>query len=640
MMRYVRPDLLDDYRVSCFDEFATAFTEPITQLEQTDTGQYRHVTRLAKSTNLPELQTLFRSAADVVDPDSLNIPKPALEGGAPQTITLPQTDHVREYMLYLIERYEAWTKLTGREKRENSAEPLIINGLAKKAALDMRLIASDSSDDPGSKLNRVVQVVFDRWQAGMATCTTQVLFADSYQSSGFKTIPGQLDDDGKVERRIIPDSERFNVFRDIKAKLVALGVPADQIADIHDHDSNAKKVLLFDRVNRGEVRIIMGGTEKLGTGVNIQAKLKTLHHIDAPWRPSDMEQREGRMIRQGNENTSVEILRYGVDRSFDANAYQRLDTKARFVQSIMNGTNTQREAEDAGAEAITSFADAFAAISGNPLVRERFDLETRIRHLERLEDQFEADQSRALEHLRRARIDAKSAENAATEIRRYAGEYQPTFANVASVRVVTADGSGAGKEQSIRVLDAFVTKHLRDISDRLTRQLTFDRQAHAIRDRRFTLTLPTVTINGLELHVEAQIQYHPASILAPERMSAPEIRYSFHVPNTDLWKSGIITTGRGFIESVTRRIAELTEDANFRDRIATTKKRQIMELTGLQNRTFTHTKELAQHRHRLEELTVELEKGCPQTTPKSTSHAVAFVASDEDILYPNSSDTV
>ena len=243
-------------------------------------------------------------------------------------------------------------------------------------------------DDPGSKLNRVVQETYTRWLAGRQNKTTQVLFADSYQSPQTEQVTGQLDADGNPARRAIPEERRYNVFRDMKWKLVALGVPEDQIEDIHDHDSDRKKMLLFERVNKGEVRIVMGGTEKLGTGVNIQAKLKTLHHIDAPWRPSDMEQREGRILRQGNENPSVEVIRYGVDRSFDANAYQRLDTKQRFIQSVMSGTNTDREAE-----AITSFADAFAAISGNPLVRERFDLETRIRHLERLQLQFEEDQS-------------------------------------------------------------------------------------------------------------------------------------------------------------------------------------------------------------------------------------------------------
>jgi N12 class adenine-specific DNA methylase len=608
MMRYVRPDLLADYHVSNFDEFATAFTEPITQLEQTDTGQYRHVTRLARFTNLPELQTLVRSAGDVVDPDSLHIPKPALEGGAPRTITLPQTEQVSKYMQYLIRRYEAWNALTGREKREQSSEPLVINGLAKKAALDMRLIDPGFSDDPGSKLNRVVQETFARWQAGHATKTTQALFADSYRSPGSEPIPGQFDGEGKVARRPIPDEKRFNVFSDIKKKLVAMGVPEDQIEDIHDHDSDRRKMLLFERVNKGEVRVIMGGTEKLGTGVNIQAKLKTLHHIDAPWRPSDMEQREGRILRQGNENPTVEILRYGVDRSFDANAYQRLDTKERFIKSIMNGTNTNRESEDAGAEAITSFADAFAAISGNPLVRERFDIETRIRQLERLQMQFEADQSRSRENLRRARVESDSSERMAAEIRRQAAMIVPAFADVELLKVVTPEGQGEGKDHAREVLDGFVGKHLQDISQRLTRQRTIDRQTGEVRDRRLIIPLPPVTLNGFTIQVESQIQYRAPDIQWPERISDPEIRYSFKIPNTDVWKSGNITTGRGLAESVSRKMAEFEDDARYRDRIAETKRRQIVELTGLQGRTFTHADELEEQRRRLEEVKTELEK--------------------------------
>lgn len=606
LMRYVRPDLLSDYRVPRFDDFATAFTEPITQLEQTDTGQYRHVTRLARFTNLPELQTLFRSAADVVDPDCLHIPKPALEGGAPKTVTLPQTEQVREYMQYLIRRYQAWNALTGREKRENSAEPLVINGLAKKAAVDIRLVDPTMADDPGSKLNRVVQETYTRWLTGAASKAVQVLFADSYQSPGSEPIPGKQDEDGNPARRTIPDDNRFHVFRDIKKKLVAMGVPEQQIEDVHDHDSDRRKLLLFERVNKGEVRIIMGGTEKLGTGVNIQAKLKTLHHIDAPWRPADMEQREGRILRQGNENPSVEVLRYGVDRSFDANAYQRLDTKARFINSIMNGTNTEREAEDAGAEAITSFADAFAAISGNPLVRERFDLETRIRHLERLQVQFDADQSQTRANLRRAKAEAESAQRTADEIRRQAEILRPHFADLDRVMVITADGAADGRDNAIQLLDAFMKKHLLDISRRLDQQLRFDRQLGDIRDRRMSVPLPEVRINGLPAQVEAQIQYRPGAGELPERISDPEIRYAFKVPNTDFWKSGHVTTGRGFLESLARRIAELPEDANARNRVADAKRRQIIELSGLEDRPFTHAEELVQQRHRLEQVNAML----------------------------------
>ena len=577
------------------------------------------MTRLAKFTNLPELQTLFRSAADVVDPDTLNIPKPALEGGAPRTLTLPQTGQVREYMQYLIQRYEAWNALTGREKREQSSEPLVINGLAKKAALDMRLVNPELTDDAGSKLNRVVEEVFARWQAG--TDTTQVLFADSYRSPGSEPIHGQLDSEGKTARRPIPEESRFNVFQDIKKKLVSRGVPEDHIEGIHDHDSDWKKALLFDRVNKGKVRVIMGGTEKLVTGVNIQAKLKTLHHIDAPWRPSDMEQREGRILRQGNENPTVEILRYGVDRSFDANAHQRLDTKERFIKSIITGTNTEREAGDAGVEAITSFADAFAAISGNPLVRERFDLETRIRNLERLQNQFEADQRQSRDNLRRARSDADYSDRMAIEIRKQAAILLPAFADVERISVATADGAAEGREPSWHALDAFIKKHLQDISQQLAKQLAFDRQIRDIRDRRLTAALPEVKINGMAVQVEAQAQYRAGDGRWPEHLSDPEIRYSFRIAGTDLWKSGNITTGRGLAESISRRIAELPDDARYRERTAETKRRQILELTDLQKREFSHAAELAHSRRRLAEVKAELEKSSTPGNVSADNHA-------------------
>jgi hypothetical protein len=321
-----------------------------------------------------------------------------------------------------------------------------------------------------------------------------------------------------------------------------------------------------------------------------------------------MEQREGRILRQGNENPTVEILRYGVDRSFDANAYQRLDTKERFIKSIITGTNTEREVADAGVEAITSFADAFAAISGNPLVRERFDLEIRIRNLERLQIQFDADQCQSRDNLRRARSEAESAERMAVEIRRQAAVIQPAFADVEQLKVATADGAVEGKENAWETLDSFVKKYLQEISQQMSRQLSFDRQVRDVRDRRLTASLPAVNINGITVQVESQIQYRAGDGRWPEHLSDPEIRYSFRIPNTDLWKSGNITTGRGLSESVSRKIAELQDDAQYRERTAETKRRQIVELTGLQNREFTYAQELDQRRQRLQEVKVELAK--------------------------------
>ncbi|HWB55182.1 MAG TPA: helicase-related protein [Tepidisphaeraceae bacterium] len=416
----------------------------------------------------------------------------------------------------------------------------------------------------------------------------------------------------------------------MKRKLVELGVPEEEIEDIHDHDSDRKKMLLFERVNKGQVRIIMGSTEKLGTGVNIQAKLKTLHHIDAPWRPSDMEQREGRMLRQGNENPVVEILRYGVDRSFDANAYQRLDTKERFIRSVLNGTNTDREAEDTGGEAITSFADAFAAISGNPLVRERFNIEMRIRHLERLESQFEADQSRAREHLRRARADAELAEKTSMDIRKQAALLQPQFVEIEQIKIVTTEGAVEGKEPAFAVLDGFIRVRLEEVRRRLEKQLSIDRNTWGLKDRRESVPAPDIVVNGLAVHVEAQIQYRATTPGWPERILDPEIRYWFKVPSTDLWKSGHVTTGRGLAESVYRKVAELEEDAKQRERLAETKRRQMTELAGLQNRQFTHAEELLQQRRRLEEIKKQLENLTSKADAQTTADEAGY--SEESLV--------
>ena len=235
-------------------------------------------------------------------------------------------------------------------------------------------------------------------------------------------------------------------------------------------------------------------------------------------------------------------------------------------------------------------------------------MEARIRHLEHLQIQFEADQSQARDNLRQAKAEAGSSPRTAAEIRRQAALLYPTFADPESAKVVTPDGTGEGKEGACHVLDGFVRKHIQDISERLATQLAFDRRTGNVRDRHFKVPLPAVTINGLSVPVESLIQYRAADTRFEERVSDPEIRYSFKFPNTDLWKSGNITTGRGLVESVTRKVAELPDDAAYRDRIAETKRRQTVELTGLQGRPFTHEEELAEQRRRLEHVMVELAK--------------------------------
>jgi len=210
-------------------------------------------------------------------------------------------------------------------------------------------------------------------------------------------------------------------------------------------------------------------------------------------------------------------------------------------------------------------------------------------------------------------VEAEASARTAAEIRRQAALLDPAFADPDKVKVVTPDGIGEGKEDAYRVLDSFVRKHLKDISERLATQLAFDRQAGDVRDRHFKVPLPAVTINGLSVQVESLVQFRAADMRFEERVSDPEIRYSFKIPNTELWKSANITTGRGLVESVARKVAELPDDASYRDRIAETKRRQIVELTGLQDRAFTHDAELAEQRRRHEEVMAELEKSSNQS---------------------------
>ena len=237
---------------------------------------------------------------------------------------------------------------------------LKITGAGRKAALDMRLV--DPFAEPGdTKVSRAIDKIYAIWEAGHEKRTTQLVFCDLST----------------------PNPDKFNVYHEVRDRLIEKGMPAKDIAFIHDADTDAKKKTLFDAVNAGRVRILMGSTEKMGAGTNVQKKLIALHHLDAPWRPRDIEQREGRILRQGNENEAVEIHRYVTEGSFDAYMWQCLETKARFINQVMNGSVTVRQAEDLEGGALT-YAEIKAIASGNPAVMEKVKVDTEVRKLAQL----------------------------------------------------------------------------------------------------------------------------------------------------------------------------------------------------------------------------------------------------------------
>jgi len=360
LQRYLAPELLEAAGVAHFDAWAANFGEAVTSLELAPDGSgYRMHTRFSKFVNLPELLSMFHTFADIQTADMLNLPRPRVAGGKPKVVVVPSTPQLKAFVSSLVDR--------AQRIRSGSVDPSVDNNLkivtdGRKASLDMRLVDPETEVSFDTKVSEAVRNIFRIWQetAGDRRLT-QIAFCDIST----------------------PAPDRFNVYDEVKARLIACGVPEKEIAYIHDADTDAKKKTLFDAVNAGRVRILLGSTEKMGAGTNVQRLLKAEHDLDAPWRPRDVEQRQGRIERQGNENEEVEIYRYVTEGSFDAYMWQTLETKQRFIQQVMTGDITVREAEDLERGAL-SYAEIKAIASGNPAVMEKVMIDTEVRKLDML----------------------------------------------------------------------------------------------------------------------------------------------------------------------------------------------------------------------------------------------------------------
>jgi len=359
MQRYLQPDALRDYGIQHFDSWAATFGEVVTSLEIAPDGSgYRLRSRFARFNNLPELLQIWRLVADVQTDDMVDIDKPDIEGGKAETVVAPASEEQKRYVDELVARAEAIRRGHVKPSEDNM---LKLTSDGRKAALDIRLIFPSLPDYPDSKTNLAAQRIYDRWKEASSFRGTQLVFCDLST----------------------PKSIEFNVYTDIKKKLVGMGIPESEITFIHEANTDIKKKVLFFRVNSGSVRILMGSTEKMGAGMNVQKRLKALHHIDAPWRPRDIEQREGRILRQGNENETIAIYRYVTEGTFDAYMWQVLESKARFIAQIMTGKLAARSADDIEGVVLT-YAEVKALASGNPLVMEKFKVDTEVKRLQSL----------------------------------------------------------------------------------------------------------------------------------------------------------------------------------------------------------------------------------------------------------------
>ena len=370
MFRYTRPDLLKEFGVEQFDDFASAFADTSIDLEETATGEFKQVERFNKFVNGPELLTLWRSGADVALTEDLDYIKglPKLKEGRIHEVAVERSESLSNYIEALRQERAEWDRLSGKEKREQSSVPLQIYGKAKKAAIDLRLVDSSLPDEPVSKANKAVENIYDRWEENRDNKAAQIVFCDTFMSG-----------DGK-----------FNLFEGIRDKLIVRGVPKEDIAIIHDFKTDEARKRLFDAVNRGDIRVLMGTTEKLGVGVNVQERLLSAHHLDAPPRPMDFEQRNGRIRRPGNMFPEVEVLTYGTKNTLDSVTFQQLISKQKFINQLLRGDVGTRTFENPFDATQATFEDMMAAFSGNPLAKEKMQLQVEVRRLEALNAAYES----------------------------------------------------------------------------------------------------------------------------------------------------------------------------------------------------------------------------------------------------------
>ena len=407
MMRYLQHDTIRGKGLAHFDCWASTFGETQTAIELAPEGTgYRARTRFAKFFNLPELMTLFKEAADIKTSDQLNLPTPT----PIYHNEVAQPTEIQKQMVQ--ELSERAARVHAQLVDPGTDNMLKITSDGRKLGLDQRIINPDLPDDPNSKVNRCVDNIHRIWQDGQADRLTQLVFCDlstpktgATGAKAAKTAGGNLDSPelNAVERLIDkenPDEPGFTVYDDIREKLVARGIPREQIAFIHEANTETRKKELFAKVRSGQVRVLMGSTFKMGAGMNVQDRLVALHDLDCPWRPGDLEQRSGRIIRQGNRNKEVHIYRYVTESTFDAYLWQTVENKQKFISQIMTSKSPVRSCEDVDETAL-SYAEIKALCAGDKRIKEKMDLDVDVACLKLMKASHQSQQFRLEDNLLR-----------------------------------------------------------------------------------------------------------------------------------------------------------------------------------------------------------------------------------------------
>ena len=406
MMRYLQHDMLKRNSLTHFDCWASAFGETTTAIELAPEGTgYRARTRFAKFFNLPELMNLFREAADIKTADQLNLPTPT----AIYHTEVTQPTALQQQMVQ--ELSERAAKVHAGSVDASTDNMLKITSDGRKLGLDQRVINPDLPDDPNSKVNLCVDNIHRIWQDGQTEKLTQLVFCDLSTPKGKAAQSGRIAAKGTdspelhaleaaIDAETGPEEPPFTIYDDIREKLVARGIPREQIAFIHEANTEVRKKELFAKVRSGQVRVLMGSTFKMGAGMNVQDRLVALHDLDCPWRPGDLEQRSGRIIRQGNRNKEVHIYRYVTESTFDAYLWQTVENKQKFISQIMTSKSPVRSCEDID-EAALSYAEIKALCAGDERIREKMDLDVDVARLRLMKANHQSQQYRLEDNILR-----------------------------------------------------------------------------------------------------------------------------------------------------------------------------------------------------------------------------------------------
>lgn len=615
-MRYLMPkDTMKEYGIYYFDDFVRNFGNIQQMPEFGTSGKFKEVNRFAGYVNLPELVRIWSGVADtVLTKDQTELVKkiPEMEGGKAQDIYLPQTRALRSVMKYVRDELKRFDEMSGKEKKENSSIPLTMYGIAQGAAVDARLVEMDAEDDPKSKTNEAVRQTLRSLKETDDYKGTVAIFADHYQNK----------------------RSGFNLYEDIKQKLIAQGVPESEVVVMKPGMTIKKKLEIFDKVNRGEVRVVLGSTATLGTGVNIQERLHTLIHLDAPNRPMDYTQRNGRILRQGNLHKQwgkpVRVLRFGVEDSLDVTAYQRLKTKGAIADSVMEGDRLMQDSMNNRVleEEEDVFGDTVAQLSGSEYALLKNNAEKNVRKYESRRKQWEADQTYIHNAKPKLEGQIKAAEQRAEEANAHLLAVQKAFPGGKFTDITI----GKQKFTSVEGMTDFIKEHNKKILDAV--KAMKENPGNSAQTNMLTLSL-----GGYDFVVKTDMSRETQNI-GGSLFAEIHRKMTYSCPELGLTdipvKQSLL---RNAVEDITENVItgkDFAERFDIAARMAKRGKSELEQMKQREGKPFEFGKELEEAERQLEEYTEAMKQELAEKEKKyaemdaSVEAATDVVADDED----------